>query len=1128
MFNWFAIIHIARLEARLLFRSWAFRIFSLIGLVFIVILDIALGSTVGNAPHALRMLSGALPMMNIKMLNIYQGIIIVFLATEFIKRDRKNDTSQVILARSFSNVEYYLGKVIGILLVFGTLNFVTLLPAAIIHAFFSAAPFSPMAYVWYTLIISLPTLVFMLGLSLLLITLLRAQAVVFILMLGISLVSLTMVGHKFYFILDIYAFHQPFMFSDFIGLSNLAELFLVRGSFFSLGVAAIAGSALLMNRLNQSRPHSYLAAALAIICLGTGVAMSANYLQARYADENFRAELRELSQRVASLQVAHMVACDLKVRTESDRLYGDASVTLVNESSENLDSLLMTINPGLVVSEVNAVTQSIEFNQEQHLVWLSLSSPLNIGDSLTVEISYDGQLDNRYAFLDIDDERYYTPARLFLYTFPKQFGIISEQCVHLTAEIGWYPRSGLNPGQAYPAGAELQFTRYSLEATFPSGLTAVSQGRATTTQAGDQTVWQYNSDQLLPQISLSAATYEKRSVEVDSISYSLYTLPGHDYFMEYFDEVADTLPGIIRELKVEYELQIGLGYPYDWFNLVEVPIDFYSFNRYWTLSHETVQPGVIYVSEMGTFNGGADLKRMKRGAKKRQERANQADSPVEIQTSYFQTFVRTTLLGNERQWRFERQVEDIELNCLILPMYVTYQTFVKSDRWPILNYAFESYFQSLVSVPQNTRGRFWRGLTDVEKANLALQKMSLAELLEHRLVENNIKSAAMGIKGNYLLALISSQVDSTKESGWLQKFVSENPSRAIDDSTLLAYAQSLGCSKLEETVDQWYRGTDLPGYWLEDAESYKVLDVDRVRTQIKFKLSNPSDVDGLVQVGLQYRRQEANFNPWYMRGQSQFDFSEMLLMPAGKAIEIGYVLDQPVQRMSIETFVSRNLPSVLSIRFRDEKLRDDETAWEGTKEIELDSVFGGGHELLVDNEDEGFNILAQPRENWLRKTLMGWFGSEEDEEQYVAMRFWNPPGHWLATTNQDFFGTFVRSAYFKKSGKGEANVAWQVELEETGSYDIYYYCTKARSFGWGRHRGKRRQEDFGKRIFLVYHENGVDEMPMDLNGVEEGWNLIGTYRLLTGLNQVEMTDETSTSYITADAVKWVKREKKEE
>jgi hypothetical protein len=212
------------------------------------------------------------------------------------------------------------------------------------------------------------------------------------------------------------------------------------------------------------------------------------------------------------------------------------------------------------------------------------------------------------------------------------------------------------------------------------------------------------------------------------------------------------------------------------------------------------------------------------------------------------------------------------------------------------------------------------------------------------------------------------------------------------------------------------------------------------------------------------------------------------------------------------------------MRFRDEKLRDDEYPWAGIKDIPADSVFGQAGEFLVDNEDSGFNIMRQPEENWLRRTLMQWFGNDEDQEQYVGMRFWNPPGHWLATTNQDFFGTYVHSAYFKQSGQGDANVSWQVNLDETADYDIYYYCTKARVFMWGRRGGQN--QDFGKRTFLVYHENGVDEMPLDLNGVEDGWSLIGTYRLQAGTNQVEMTDETSTSYITADAVKWVKREKR--
>ena len=45
--------------------------------------------------------------------------------------------------------------------------------------------------------------------------------------------------------------------------------------------------------------------------------------------------------------------------------------------------------------------------------------------------------------------------------------------------------------------------------------------------------------------------------------------------------------------------------------------------------------------------------------------------------------------------------------------------------------------------------------------------------------------------------------------------------------------------------------------------------------------------------------------------------------------------------------------------------------------------------------------------------------------------------------------------------------------------------------------------------------------------IEEGWNLLGTYRLAAGENRVEMTDlnDAGTNIVTADAVKWVIRDK---
>lgn len=55
------------------------------------------------------------------------------------------------------------------------------------------------------------------------------------------------------------------------------------------------------------------------------------------------------------------------------------------------------------------------------------------------------------------------------------------------------------------------------------------------------------------------------------------------------------------------------------------------------------------------------------------------------------------------------------------------------------------------------------------------------------------------------------------------------------------------------------------------------------------------------------------------------------------------------------------------------------------------------------------------------------------------MNILNPPEIWTQSTYQDFYGEFVHSAYLKKSGQGKDRAVWNVDIEETGEYDIYFY-----------------------------------------------------------------------------------------
>ena len=63
----------------------------------------------------------------------------------------------------------------------------------------------------------------------------------------------------------------------------------------------------------------------------------------------------------------------------------------------------------------------------------------------------------------------------------------------------------------------------------------------------------------------------------------------------------------------------------------------------------------------------------------------------------------------------------------------------------------------------------------------------------------------------------------------------------------------------------------------------------------------------------------------------------------------------------------------------------------------------------------------------------------------------------------------------------------------------------------------------GTKYFSVSSGNGIEEVEIDLNNIEIGWNLIGSFPLDAGLNSIELSDKNEAGYVAADAVKWVKR-----
>ena len=117
---------VAKYEAKILRRSWFFRLFSIGALFILTIINLGFFSPIGDQPWSLMATPSSIPLLNLYMLNIGQAIVVIFLAADFLKRDKKVDTNEVLYTRSISNFEYIMGKSWGILRLFLGLDIVIL------------------------------------------------------------------------------------------------------------------------------------------------------------------------------------------------------------------------------------------------------------------------------------------------------------------------------------------------------------------------------------------------------------------------------------------------------------------------------------------------------------------------------------------------------------------------------------------------------------------------------------------------------------------------------------------------------------------------------------------------------------------------------------------------------------------------------------------------------------------------------------------------------------------------------------------------------------------------------------------------------------------------------------------
>lgn len=1116
MLSFYNIWTIAKFEIKTLSRSWFLRIFAGPSFVILILYDTLVFTDAfgGFIPRDLYGLPASIPYINMVFFNLAQAVITIFLASDFLKRDKKLDTTEAIYIRSMTNSDYILGKTLGLVVIFFFLNLVVLLISAGFNVLVPDNNFNFITYILYPAIVSLPTVIFIVGLSFFMMILIKNQAITFILLLGYIALTLFYLGGKYYQVFDYTGFYMPFAYSDFIGFGNTLDLVLLRGAYVLAGLSFVFFTMSFFKRLPQGGILERTSLIIAVILLLGGISSGYFYIQNLNAGSELRVGMIEANNKYSAPAGLAIIKDDLEIHHSENEISGTADMVLRNGGNSIADFIIINLNPGLKISAITSSNQPVEFTRDFHIVKIMPLQPILPGTEFQMKIEYNGIVDSRAAYLDISDDQRNGIYEVALLKSAKKYAIVDANAVVLTPENMWYPAIGTTFRPEAPFSNSKHFTEFKLKVNTKPELTVISQGARNNEGDGK---FSFTPDYPMNNISLTIGAYKERSIEVDSIQYNLYTLPDHNYFERYFTELGDTLVPLIRELRQDYERKINFSYPYKRFSLVEVPVQFYTYKRLWTNRHEKSQPEIVFLTENGVLLSAADFKQRERMTERFGNRGNQVILPTEQQSGYLTSFVKGTFFDEQSGFRFRfggNFSDEIDNPYSIFPNFYNFVNSIESDKFKVFNIALENYLKVTDDLSGMPFVRNILGLTSAETAVQKLSEKSLAEIIKDT-TYNSFLPSILKLKGQYLFASISNRIGEDNLKKLISESLKKSEFKKIKLSDLSTELKTKFNIDLISELNQWLKGDKLPGYYFTNIAGYKIIDNDKERFQVKLNITNPEPVDGLVELTFDPRRGgPGGFGP-RGGGQDETIDKRTIFIPASATVKFAAVLDEEPGRVTINTLVSQNLPLEQEISFNDFELNKKA---QGIDELSISkdfTPFSIKDEYVVDNEDTSFVFHKAEQKSWLKRILD--IGSD-DTTKYIGIRWWRPPSDWRATINSDAYGKFIHSAYFTRAQDGNSSVEWNVNLPANGYYDVYTNIIKPR-MGFRR----RNEKDETAYHYTIYHDDGKEEVTVELQNADEGWSLLGSFYFSEGSAKVELSNESPSGIIMADAVKWLFR-----
>jgi len=1108
----------SRLTRRLA-RYWVFQVIALI---------LGVGITVyyGLLHQFFSSWSGTAALLNPRYLAAFLGMYylvgflfgLVFLGFDIRARDKRERIMEVVDSLPCTNLELMLGRFIGIMLpswipvliICGILYLVALL---------MGGGLEPLSLISFATFLAIPAYVFVLGLTFLLTMVLRHRLLIALVAMAF-IIGMIVINFGF---VPIYLLPAVDLTGGF-SAPNISDLtptlfdiraISQRAGFLFVGLAMLWFAAALHPRRDDSSRGTTAALGGALLLIGAAL-LAGQVWQGKSVIDN-KAAWRAAHAARADESVPDLVSMRGAIQlTPGSSLGFDLELTVAAPADDSLQQALFSLNPGMRVSAVtDAGGSALTYTQEDGLLDIQLSRPLQPGEQTSLQLQAEGVPDAWFAYLESAFEPFalnIKEGNIFILGFMSL--IFDSDYTVLLPGIRWLPAAGPEVGRGDPSRRPRDFFEIDLTVEVPDTLLVAGPGRRQDVDgaAPGARRFRFAPPAPVPGVALVAGELESRSTEIDGVTLEVLVHEKHVGSLEFFEDAEQELHDWLAE-RLGEAAQVGLPYPYDALTLVEVPGYLRGYAGGWRMDTTFTQPAMVFMRESGFPTARFDTPFKGEKAKAYEDKEGGLPrGKREILERFFENDLSggNPFVAAARSFFSNQTTGSGSVGVAMDYLCEDLSTRLVTDKTGY--FSVHHYGADMNTTIQQTIGTMFSDQgTSVADAMIQtvssrtdvwdeVLKVSLADLDPWEAPKRALD--VLTLKGGAMSRSMLDDLGRAKTGEVLAALHARSSGGAFAREDVIAAGEEVGVD-LAPWLDIWLDQTDLPGFVAADVLSERITDSDdgAPRYQNQLTVRNGEATPGLLRV--EYRLSDT---------EREREKTDPVRVEGDSAIEIGIVTSKPVRSLRVVPYLALNRdPFNVNVPAVDDETLIEHEPFSGTRPSDWSPVVDGS--IVVDDLDPGFSVVDAEGGTGLRVGGKGLKDVDTDQGLPVAT-FGQASSKWSRRTLPSAFGKYRHTTAQIRAGSGERRARFSAELPRAGRWKLEYHVPK----GSGP-RGNRRKP--GSWSLTISDGSDSQDVTFDATDAEQGWNSLGTFEMASGEAHVDVSDKVEDGrFVMADAIRW--------